>query len=123
MVNQSESEIVNFTKDLYQLEGCGICHQEGADLFFFTNFSRCAHQTCYNLFEPFLSEKLDQLYNKTTKYNYWEYHIRLIELIEKYTLDDKITNLKQYITDKKSTSEFENIVQCCFLILCYEKRI
>jgi hypothetical protein len=33
----------------YKIEGCGICHKKGGDVFWWSEYSRNAHQACFDL--------------------------------------------------------------------------
>ncbi|HLB93697.1 MAG TPA: hypothetical protein VJJ81_00445, partial [Candidatus Babeliales bacterium] len=46
----------HFIRKLYDTEGCGICKLPGADVFWFSRHSRCAHESCVNMFKPLVSD-------------------------------------------------------------------
>jgi len=45
--------------NMYNAEGCGICKKPGADVFFFTTHSRCAHKKCYDKIATALQPIID----------------------------------------------------------------
>lgn len=67
-------------------EGCGICEKKGAEVFWFSPYSRCAHAKCVKQIEAAestLIKKIDSLFKKD---NYGEQnisHIRAIKAVRK----------------------------------------
>ena len=43
-------------RNMYDAEGCGICRKTGADVFWFTPYSRGAHNACYALIKEIESD-------------------------------------------------------------------
>lgn len=46
----------HFIRELHDTEGCGICKLPGADVFWFSRHSRCAHESCLKMFKPLVSD-------------------------------------------------------------------
>lgn len=45
-------EIKKTVDSIYEQDGCGICHRRGAEVFWYSSYSKCAHRNCYNYIAP-----------------------------------------------------------------------
>lgn len=46
--------------NIYALEGCGICEKDGAEVFWFSPHSRCAHAKCIKMIEALKATLIKQ---------------------------------------------------------------
>ena len=59
--NNQRENVIEMIKTMYDVEGCGVCKQQGADVFWFSPHSRCAHQGCFDLIKPALIDVYSRL--------------------------------------------------------------
>lgn len=84
----ARDELIDAILAQYKAEGCGICKKPGADVFWFSPYSRCAHQSCYDIIDPAENEAMNILEKKLKKQGklahggYNHAHIDLISSIE-----------------------------------------
>lgn len=61
----------SFVLNMYQSEGCGVCEKEGAEVFWFSPYSRCAHAKCFKQIEAAestLYQTIDSLFKNEKHY-------------------------------------------------------
>ncbi len=96
---------VYMIQDMYNSEGCGICEKEGAEVFWFSPYSRCAHAKCLTMIqvaESALMQKIDDVFKKSTnpgKRN--DAHIHAIQAVRAACGQDTIL---AYLEKKGSTA-------------------
>lgn len=59
----------------------GVCKQRGADVFWSSPYSRCAHQSCFDLISPALTHVYSRL-EKMAKSKYSTAHIAIVRLVQ-----------------------------------------
>ncbi len=79
---------------LYNYAGCGICEKNGAQVYWFSPFSRCAHAKCVKMIEPaetLLSQTINRLFKESETYEIQnEAHYRAIEAIKAHCGSDSL---------------------------------
>lgn len=88
----TKQKMANDIRRMYSEEGCGICEKKGADVFWFSQFSRGAHTKCYQDIQS-ISEKLLKAIDGTYKDNHQKVmaHIRAIGGIRRACGSDSIS--------------------------------
>lgn len=88
--NENRDTFAKLILAQYSSEGCGICKKTGADVFWFSRYSRCAHQTCFNLIKDIENNtdfKNNEDFKKLNKVmdngDLNTIHIEIIELVQK----------------------------------------
>ncbi len=52
VTNENKAALATEIMNLYHEEGCGICEKKGAEVFWFSIYSRCAHAKCVVKIRP-----------------------------------------------------------------------
>lgn len=69
VTKENKNDLVSMMQDMYNSEGCGICEKEGAEVFWFSPYSRCAHAKCFKMIdvaESALIQNIDDTFKKST---------------------------------------------------------
>lgn len=84
LIVNPNTEVPSKVREMYEAEGCGVCEQSGAEVFWFSPNSRCAHAVCYVTIEKIeadLIAKINALFVDSFTRNLA--HIRAIKAVKK----------------------------------------
>ena len=105
-------------KRMYETEGCGICEKQGAEVFWFSRFSRCAHTVCFKDIENIeadLIAKIETIFDDTSDRNMA--HIRAVEAVKKVLGPVSIKTFLETEGATKLKLKFNSVGQIAALIL------
>jgi len=66
VTNENKAALISLVKRMYENEGCGICEKKGAEVFWFSPYSRGAHAKCFKIIEN-IENKLIQTIDEVFK--------------------------------------------------------
>lgn len=84
VTDQNRNELVAMIRGMYEAEGCGVCENPGAEIFWFSPVSRCAHSVCYETIKNIESDliaKIDTIFEDNRDRNMA--HVRAIRAVQK----------------------------------------
>lgn len=84
VTDQNRNDLKAAIRGIYEAEGCGICEKTGAEVFWFSPFSRGAHSVCYGTIkniEADLIAKINAIFEDTGNRNMA--HVRAIGAVKK----------------------------------------
>ena len=123
VTDDNREALVNFVKSTYDSEGCGICKQSGAEIFWFSPHSRCAHKACFELIktaEGNLCADIDTIFKSEKDHSDQNFaHCAAIEAVEEAINKSGESSIKTYFEKhgeanlKKlfDTAGFEGVLQ------------
>ncbi len=100
VTENNKADLMNMVKGLYEAEGCGICKKPGADGFWFSPYSRCAHTVCFNLVkkaEHDLEELIIKMFAGDDNWDKNCAHIAAIKAVEKAMQEVGVLSIKDYL--------------------------
>lgn len=68
VTDQNRKELMGMVGGMYEAERCGVCEKTGAEVFWFSPVSRCAHSVCYGTIkniEADLIAKINTIFKDT----------------------------------------------------------
>src|SRR3990167_124559 len=104
--------IMEFVHNIYVVEGCGICKKRGADVFWWSPYSRCAHRDCFRMLEGLGRSFYAAADRKFGRRNYQGQNLAHIEVareIERH-ISDRAESIKEFI-GKYGIEEIEKIYE------------
>lgn len=94
MTDENKDTLVSAMTYLYKSEGCGICEKKGAEVFWFSPFSRCAHAKCVKTIkktESRLTKSIDLLFKNEKDYRHHNNaHIMAVKAVRQACGSDTI---------------------------------
>jgi len=84
VTDQNKKELKAMVRGMYEAEGCGVCEKPGAEVFWFSPVSRCAHSVCYGTIkniEAYLITRINTIFEGTGARNMA--HVRAIGAVRK----------------------------------------
>lgn len=112
ITDDNREALANFVKSMYDSEGCGICKQSGAEVFWMSPHSRCVHKECFDLIkksEDNLFVKMDELFKEESNYEKLNMaHVAAIEAVEKVIAKRGESTIKAYI-EKNGEAALKNL--------------
>lgn len=84
VTDKNRNELVAKILERYRAEGCGICEKEGAEVWWFSHFSRCAHSVCFGTIkniEADLMNKIGLVFKNNSDRHMA--HIRAVQAVKK----------------------------------------
>ena len=93
VTDDNKEALVSMITNMYNSEGCGVCEKEGAEVFWFSPYSRCAHARCFKIIEPATSTlylTIDDLFNGAKHGEHNDAHIKAIKAVRSACGSDTI---------------------------------
>lgn len=84
VTNENKEALVSDIKKQYDSEGCGVCEKTGAEVFWFSRYSRGAHAKCFKLVEKSeqkLTNTIDEMFKGTKHGERNVAHIRAVQAV------------------------------------------
>ncbi len=84
VTNENRDSLVAAIRGMFEAEGCGICEKSGAEVFWRSSVSRCAHSVCYGTIkniEANLVAKINTIFEDNDDRNMA--HVRAVRAVRK----------------------------------------
>jgi hypothetical protein len=108
ITENNKNGLVEMMMGMYNQEGCGICRQPGAEVFWFSPYSRCAHKNCFDLVANAEKDLMSHIQkNVKKKDGYGEQnnaHIKAVAAVQQKIKQEGESSIKGYLEKYGETS-------------------